>query len=72
MVKIVLIILLSMMAISCGNYDTGYEDGYYGTERRLILFGKNKYDQGYEDGSLDADCGCWKRHNREKYQKYCK
>ena len=57
MVKIVLIIIISMMVISCGSYHMGYEDGYYKKERRLILFGIDEYDQGYEDG-LHGDCGC--------------
>ena len=69
---VVLIALFALLVTACGDYDTGYDDGYDGAKKNSVLFGRDKYNQGYKDGAYDADCDYWKKHDREKFGKYCR
>ena len=50
------LLLCSLVLVSCGDYDKGYEDGCDGAEERWVIFGKDEYQEGYEDGWFDPIC----------------
>jgi hypothetical protein len=52
--KFLLLSLFLAFLSGCGSYDSGYDDGYDGASRKLVILGTGNYTAGYSDGEEDA------------------
>jgi hypothetical protein len=70
--KNLILTLLFLFIISCGNYDKGYEDGYNNSQKKKwIVFGKTEYYNGYLEGAFDAWCKALQDTDYKQYVKKC-
>jgi hypothetical protein len=71
-IRNVILSLFCFFIIACGNYDSGYEDGYENLKKKkLLIYGRSDYYRGYLDGRFDSWCKKIKETSLEQYRKNC-